>query len=71
MHMTTFGINMNTRSIVSIIVMLLVFSFFFWLYTIEKISIAGILVLIITGVAFVAITHFIYKKLWGGYVHAS
>lgn len=56
---------MNVRATIASISMLGIFGvFLFWLYSIGKISITSIAILIAGGVIFVGITHLLYRKLW-------
>jgi hypothetical protein len=53
------------RQVISVASMLLLFFFFLgWLYLMGKISLVGIFVLVISGVAFVSLSHFLYKRFW-------
>lgn len=56
---------MNIRAAVASVLMLSVFvSFLFWLYSVGKISVAGIIILVFGGLLFVGISHLFYKKMW-------
>lgn len=53
------------RQAISVASMLILFTFFLgWLYLMGKISLMGILVLVVSGVAFVSLSHFLYKRFW-------
>jgi hypothetical protein len=56
---------MNLRSTIASTVMIVIFSLFlFWLYSIGKITAEGIGLLVLGGVLFLAIVHFVYRKMY-------
>lgn len=56
---------MNTRSLIVSSVMLSIFVvFLFWLHSVGKISVLGICALIVSGILFVGLSHYFYKKFW-------
>lgn len=56
---------MNLRSTIASTVMIVIFSLFlFWLHSIGKITTVGIGFLILGGVLFLAIVHFLYRDIY-------
>lgn len=56
---------MNIRSTISIIVMLSIFgTFLYWAYSVGKISSTEIIIILLGGIFFVAVTNYIYKQQW-------
>lgn len=56
---------MNRRQIIVGICLILIFSLFlYWLFSIGRINVLGIIALIVGGIFFIGTSHFLYKKLW-------
>lgn len=56
---------MNLRSTIASTVMIVIFSLFlFWLHSIDKISTVGIGFLMLGGLLFLAIVHFVYRAMY-------
>ena len=65
LRLTLFGTKMNIRSIIVISIMVAVFGvFLLWLHSVGKITTLGICVIIVTGVFFVGLSHYFYRKFW-------
>ncbi|MCA6063410.1 hypothetical protein [Thalassolituus marinus] len=57
---------MNVRSIVASSVFVAIFlAFLIWLYFIGRISIFGVIVILVSGGIFVSMSKFLYKNFWG------
>lgn len=56
---------MSARQVLSIAAMVMIFSaFLIWLYSIGRINFMGIVLIVSTGVVFVSLTTYLYKRMW-------
>lgn len=56
---------MNIRSILASSVMLIIFGIFlYWLYSTGEISVTSIILIVLIGIIFIALTNYFYKRLW-------
>jgi|WetSurMetagenome_2_1015567.scaffolds.fasta_scaffold2615590_1 hypothetical protein len=56
---------MNLRPVIVSVILVSAFAaILVWLYCAEQISIVAIGLIVITGLVFVALTHFLYKQMW-------